>query len=279
MVRTFLIPIPFFLILLGGCYYEEKETIVLSSRELPITSSLPNSAPRKWLSSLLPLPLRISEDFSSKEVRAIQDQADVWEAVIDNEVDFFDYDFQVVENFEPQDFNDYEDDPVQGKHLGIYKSTQWPEHLAHDTLAITQFSGFMEQENQRKYIRMSHADIILNYQHHTFSSNPQYFEFDFASVVIHELGHLLGLRHNTKLFSLSVMRPSLSRQAQRRQPSKSDLKDILKNYGLTGEKAVLEQEYLNTTEGQYVRGVIELKAHGECLHFLNNQLIQSHYIH
>lgn len=274
----FLIPI---LSLLGGCY-EEKEVTLSSSNKSPINSS--SRPPGRWPAHSLPLALRISENFSPKEINTLQDQADAWERAINNELDFFNYDFPLIENLNLEGLYDYKDNPAHGHHLGIYKSTKWPHQFGRDTLAITQFSGHIKQDDQGKYIHITHADIIFNYQDYTFSNNPQYSEFDFASVAIHELGHLLGLRHESKLYSPSVMRPFIHQQIHQRKPSKRDQKVLRTNYRLTVEKATLYSANLQIDNGEYpvgrsIQGVIELKTNGKCRHFLNQRLLLSHHAH
>ena len=74
-----------------------------------------------------PLSLRISENFSPTEITFLQEQADAWESSIDRELDFFDYDFPAVENLETPHAQAYEEHPTLGPHLGIYRSTQWPD--------------------------------------------------------------------------------------------------------------------------------------------------------
>lgn len=248
----------FILILLIGCSYEEENT--LSYREF--SSSNMSKLPGRWPINSFPLRLRISEDFTDEEIAALQEQADSWEMAIDDELDFFDYDFPLIENLEPRNSNDYKDHPSQGSYLGIYKSSNWPKEFGEGTLAITQFFGLIAHDGHREYVLITHADIILNYQWFRFSNDPGLLEFDFRSVAIHELGHLLGLPHNSVDLSDSVMWPSLPRYTKRRELSYHDEQNIKRNYRLPTGPVIIR----NLRQGQRVRGVIELKANGKCIH-------------
>ncbi|MCY4643123.1 MAG: matrixin family metalloprotease [Bacteriovoracales bacterium] len=274
----------------GGC--RQKKISNLSAGEQPLFFS--DQLPRKWAKTSLPVTFHISEDFSKKEIHSIREQALIWERGVDHELDFFHDDFPIVKNFDPLDPNDYRDDLERGAEFGIYRSEKWFDEFGADTLAVTQFFGPVEEDDDGHYIRIEQADIILNYRDHFFSILPTKSDFDLLSVVVHEFGHFLGLKHNVNSFYPSVMLPSISRRVYRRRLSWDDIDDIRHNYGLSPlerpvEEKVGEEEAAVGVEkrahgdgaglfdphdhyrfeyfeqrmgpsGDYVRGVIELKA-------------------
>ncbi len=112
--------------------------------------------------------------------------------------------------------NDYLD-----SFYGIYKLSLWPkEFYAGDfPIAITQV--FTREENGKKII--IHGDIFLNNEHYDFNpSNP--LSHDFASVILHEMGHLLGLHHPTGFAEVhSVMDAHLPQGSKRQELTSTDI--------------------------------------------------------
>jgi len=75
-------------------------------------------------------------------------------------------------------------------------------------------------------IRINAHNFNFNYQ--TTSATGTFFGVDLQSLVLHELGHVLGLAHTgTKG---SVMAVSLSSGVERRDPSTGDLNDLRCEY-------------------------------------------------
>lgn len=72
------------------------------------------------------------------------------------------------------------------------------------------------------------ADITLNAQHFRIRSNPKEQDLDFQSLLIHELGHALGLSHAHD--ENSVMMASLPLGETRRHPSVKDIQNIRCRY-------------------------------------------------
>ena len=288
-----------------------KKTLLLLNILITTSPSALATMTRKWSISSFPLPLRISEDFSPKEVRIIKYQADAWEKALDYELDFFNYDFPLVKNFEPQNrhdyfplkgkfdpknldeyfpldkhfppesFHNYSDDFIQGLDLGIYKSNKWFKELRPNILAITYFSAVTQKENEeippRRYMRILHADIIFNYKDHLFSNDPKSYEYDFSSVIVHELGHLIGLQHDkTGPFSVSTMKALIPPKVQRRKISKSDRKMLRNNYFPDMVQGSHESFQIASRKddpvGLYIQGTMVLTADGECLYFFNDEL-------
>ncbi len=253
-----------------------------SSINLPGAGS--ERPPAKWSTLSFPLPLEISEDFSNDEITAIIDRANAWEISVDNKLDFFDTTLPTVPNYEPGSSSSFQDGQ-----LGIYKSYNWFSDFGSGTLAVTQFYGYYDQDSAGLFIDIVHADIIFNYRDWDFSLNPGILEHDFESVMVHELGHFIGLKHDSR--AASVMRPSLYFQVERREPGIIDEESLLSNYRLptadplisTLQKnamvvsnALSNQNVNHELIGKKVRGIIELKSDGLCVHKINGKIIKTH---
>lgn len=72
------------------------------------------------------------------------------------------------------------------------------------------------------------ADILLNAQNFKITDNPKEDEIDLESLLVHELGHILGLGHVDS--KDSVMISKLAFGEKRRQPFESDLKNLSCRY-------------------------------------------------
>jgi hypothetical protein len=77
---------------------------------------------------------------------------------------------------------------------------------------------------------ISEADVLVNAQDHTFSAfgTLERSKIDFASLMVHELGHVLGLQHVVE--SPSVMAPTLAQSTQRLVPTETDLNSLKCEY-------------------------------------------------
>ncbi len=256
---------------------------------------LPAGADRpagKWSGGSFPLSVKLSNQFSQTERDALAAIGNKWEDLISNEINFFtiDADNPVAEpNY--SDTNNYNDGT-----LGIYKSTSWPGSFGTNTLAVTQSFGYVNQDSAGYFIEMVHADIIFNYQRYTFSLNPAWGQFDLESVALHELGHFIGMKHDSSN-SFSVMYPSIGPVTQKRNPSTRDEEVLRSNYRIGPSVSNLEPNTMalkaglsfheeeetdagrGTVYGDVgtpVKIIIELKADGTCEHYANDKLVHTH---
>ncbi len=162
--------------------------------------------------------------------------------------------------------------------IGIYKSHPWYASLQSGAIAITQYYGVVTSTpGLGQYIDMTHADIIVNYRDYgsefTMSNNSMY-DYDLPTVLLHELGHLVGLCHETK--KPSIMAPYyLTTQRSLQAYDKDVIKDIYVDGAITRNMNV---NALSIPVGTEVKGTIELHADGKCVHFLNGEKTLEHKV-
>lgn len=269
--------ISYTLILGFGCVGGAQKTIVLPAST---GSSSPSSSSSlaKWPSANQNTTLKIANGlsgFTAGEETLIQTMANNWESAANNS-NFFSFGNDT--NIDSSDLDDYYND----SDMGVYKSTLWfsPTEVSATALAVTQYFGYRSGD----YLILTHADIIFNYSGtFTFSTtNPTPAgEFDLPSVAIHELGHFLGLGHNTT-DTTSVMKSTVASgpSSYKRTLSSSDNTNIRTRYSLSGGGALESSNpnALTAEQGQTVRGIVELNSDGTCNHRENGVLIHSHKV-
>lgn len=276
------------LILVSGCF--AKKQIEKISRPGTTTVTSP-SAPARWSTGQIAtgIDIKISTDFNALFVDADKDgdgdnlfvqMFKQWNGTT-NLYTFFETDGDTVANKNYANISDFYDGE-----MGIYRSTSWFSNVSNQALAVTQFYGIRRNVGSSiEHIELTHADIIMNYRDYTFtmdsSSNSAY---DLPSVLLHELGHFIGLSHETDFLVSSVMQPYLSIFDVNRAVTTADTSATRSNYNasmLTANNAIKAlntgiQKEKNPDEGKIVRGIIELRANGKCLHYLDGELVHQH---
>lgn len=92
---------------------------------------------------------------------------------------------------------------------------------------VLAFTGTLSQNG-----KIIHADVLFNFQNYSFgdvtNGDPDVFnKIDFESVLVHELGHFLGLNHITaEEDPNSIMLPKISRGTAKRTLSTGDVSRI-----------------------------------------------------
>lgn len=164
--------------------------------------------------------------------------------------------------------------------LGIYKSHTWFSNVSSQALAITQFYGYVRTDtNLGNYIELTHADIIVNYRDFgaklTNGLPTAYGRYDLPTIVLHEMGHFLGLCHETA--HTSVMQPYYnSTQRTLKAYDVTKITDLYVNNTITPMMARTQSNAISMPEGTLVKGIIELNANGKCKHYINGKLTYEH---
>ena len=179
--------------------------------------------------NLSQFPLIINVPFELAEFGdQIQAAGDKWSAALGFEAFVFDYG---IPNYQYSSVRE----PLEDSFFGIFGQELWEltdskgNDLEHSVLAITTIASLDGT--------IVHADIVFNFDFHSFGdvNNPERgFELitvDFESVMIHELGHYLGLGHVSVAEDPdSVMKASLNRGEERRSLSIQDGERIRRLY-------------------------------------------------
>lgn len=184
----------------------------------------------KWSNSIsFPLTLKYGTNFSTNELMAIENSANNWNDSVQNEIHFFDIQpSQVSEKVHVDDYNDTE--------LGVYKLTKWPTELPPTALAITQIFGEKIQTSTDTRLEIQHADILVNFENFEFSSNGGFIGYDLETIIIHEMGHFLGLAHQDSSPETSIMYPTIGQFTDSKIPKEIDISNILAKYSVTNTR-------------------------------------------
>jgi hypothetical protein len=264
-----------------GCKEFTSTQTVTTSTQTP--RSNPN-APAKWPTSRFPLEVKIASNFSAGEISLIESMGTEWIDAGNNELQFFDL-TNTTANKDLASLDDYYD-----SEMGIYKSSSWFDSVSNFALAITQFYGYRQNTGMSsEYIQLVHADVIMNYAHYNFTTDLSS-GYDLPSVILHELGHFLGIYHNTDYSKSSVMVPSILSRTSERDTYTFDEQTIAEKYGINSAVLPLSNQSLAVTAGasrdvavasnepEFVQGRIELRADQHCYHYINGQVIEKHFV-
>ena len=251
------------------------------------TGAINEEAPYIWADKTFPKTIRISSSFNDTETAIMNEMGATWETSVSNQKDFF-----VNGDVGNNSYNLNRTDGV----FGIYKATTWPAGLE-DALAITQLFGRRYNVgSSNEYVGIVEADILVNYKPH---NPPTYYAFtydildngidegfDLRTIVLHEMGHFLGLQHiptwtdrpdadyglsRDAYKATSVMYPSISSMEEKRIPQTKDITALVNKYNIGGGAGAMAAsgaiyEPLKDDVGKNVIIVIELRKTGECIH-------------
>lgn len=266
------------LVLLSGC--KVSKTNALKSAEGGGGDKA--HARTRWNPQAFPLDVRISEDFidedySGNDGGVINNLLQAW----DDEVAFTFFVNPITEtvNKESTSLSSYRDSEI-----GIYKSSQWFPNVTSNAIAITQWYGINTSDSEGNFTQVIHADIIVNYRDWNFKINPDPStnSYYIPQVILHEVGHLLGLNHlSPPVGQDAVMKPYMDTDEELDELETTDVDGIValyQNAALNAGPKMLGAMRAATDydESEVVRGVIELMADGECVHKINDQIVHRH---
>lgn len=292
MNRSTLILISTSVLLLSACKSQKSGSA--SSSAAPNLSGKGNNSCLigRWPNNLLPLTLKVSSEFTGDFLPAdddagglnlLEQMAKNWNTPLAGGLTLLDVPFTAATITGRSTTSAFKD-----SEMGIYKSYTWFTNVSSSALAITQFYGTMANSaGLGDYISLTHADIIVNYKDYgsrmTMTNNPA-IEFDIPTIVLHEMGHFLGLCHEGS--QPSVMQPYyLTTQRSLQNFDRDIIEDLYLNSSIAHMSSFTNSKNAITTKvanpdlpptGTEVTGVIELRADGDCIHRVNGKEIYRH---
>jgi hypothetical protein len=269
------------LLLFSSCKQQDSSSQSITGPTSNIQASSCNIG--KWNSALLPLALKLSpelvSDFTNADLisglNPIEQMAKNWNDATSPNISLFQLPFPTAAGSGSTSLSGFRDNE-----LGIYKSHTWFSNVSSSALAITQFYGVVKSDaSLGTYIDLTHADIILNYRDFgsdfTYNGNS-FLSYDIPTVLLHEMGHFLGLCHESNYSS--IMAPYyISTQKSLKNFDTNKIKALYlnnQNYGVSAMTAPTNA--LSAPIGSEVKGIVELNANGICKHYINGKLVYEH---
>lgn len=254
-----------------------------SKKKSSSTGAVNASAPYTWTTAF-PKTLRISEQFSPSEATAIELMADAWSDAVDNKETFFEFGSETTEKTN----SGGNLDRLRDSEMGVYKSNNWPDSLPGSALAVTQIFGRRFNVGKSdEFVNIEHADIILNADFYSFDTADTGSGFDFRTVMLHEMGHFLGLQHKEIARNSTVMYPSIDPNEAKRVPKAVDIEDLSEKYdidsagstSMSASRAIPRRPKLqvqSSDPGTTVKIILELHADGNCVHKMDGMEFDRH---
>ncbi len=246
--------------LLAVACVNEQQSSSVSIPTNVIPQSNDGTISLRWDTANLPLSMKVSDSFSATASQAIESMKLQWNQS-GAAATFFSPNTATTTNKNFASLNTFFD-----SELGIYWIENWYSEIGSSALAVTQF--FAARRNvgtPNEFMEIVHADILFNADFH-FSTTGVMGSYDLPSVALHELGHVLGLKHEST--TSSIMYPYIGSGVIHRTLQDIDKTNIAELYGVSQANAAMtiSIEALETVpaeEGAVVRGIIELFPNDE----------------
>lgn len=268
-----------FTLLFSSCKKSETTTT-----QAPLGASFNSCVIGKWSNSSLPLRLKISSDFTGdyndshkiNNLNPLEQMAKVWNDAVPSKT-LIEVPFPIAATTGHASTSSFRDGEI-----GIYKSQNWFANVSSNALAITQFYGIVtESAGLGTYILLTHGDIIVNYRDYGSELkmvNTTGLNYDVPTVILHEMGHLLGLCHEED--EPSIMAPYYVTTQHQIQQYDKNIMDYL-YAGTNSAYAVKKNNNTNALSmppGTEVSGMIELREDGKCIHYMNGEKTFEHRV-
>lgn len=239
----------------------------------------------KWDNLSTPLTIKMSTEFSADFTNAdlvnglnpLEQMAKVWNDSVAPTMTFFQIPFPTT----TKTGDDGELSTFYDNEMGIYKSHKWYSSISSSAIAITQYYGVVKSNpTLGTYIQYTHADILVNYR--DFGSKLSMtgasgFEYDLPTVILHEMGHFIGLHHEDINPSIMYSYYTIKQHVLKTFDSNKIQALYLNNQNYSALSAINRSaNALGVPEGTHVKGVIQLMANGKCQHYINGKLVYEH---
>lgn len=262
--------ITFIFILLMGCEQPVEEETLFEDKAPSTLNQDPTEEldqkkiVYKWLSSELPVKLKFDHGYHKDHKDVLRDSYEIWNQAAGKQVLKFggltkNASFSKIEDYYNKDKWTF----------GIYINNQ-KTNMPANTLAVTQIiAQYSHSDNLSEHYEIVHADIIFNEYDFDFSVQQEPNTYDFQSVLLHELGHLLGIINHSDTKE-SVMFPKLSMEQVENSLYNKDINDIYNLYGRDVSQRSVKVP--TRTPSELVTIIIELKSNGEEVKKIIHQL-------
>jgi len=192
-------------------------TVGCSKDEIKIDDFIPGAEQLRWANNSLPITINVPADHSQEKYDALVNAASTWNAALGFVAIIIQRDVQNNESFS------LTNDSLSDSKNGIYDQSTWFSDARNktQTLAIAVY----------KFISNTiiASDIHFNTEVFFFSVFPDTSGMDYETVALHEMGHFLGLGHNSAN-TQSVMYPYASIGLRRVVLSQDDIDNIRERY-------------------------------------------------
>lgn len=278
------------LLVLSGCKSEQSGT-------RSIASASEMCGRYRWDESRLPLKLSIDKELNDSfgssfpTAEGITKSLKSWEDAIQRGSGTI---FSPTINFldsspEHNDIALYRTDKDAGNDvLGIYLSRNWMSNQSSQALAVTYYT--ITVNNAAGLYSLSSADIIFNFRDHNFvfreddgdiqdymPGTPIRRQYDFRTVLVHELGHFIGYCHVDEKQYPSVMQPYYDgKNRSLTSYDKSYIKNLYSSSALSVKAK--EKTPVDPKDTEEIHFVVELLADGECNHYQEGKKFYSHKV-